>query len=159
MAYSTRLSLILVAGCLATGCTTRMSISRPNFSGTWVLDLSRSSLEIPAPDSSIFVIDHDEPQLVAERTHVLGGEANTVRTALETDSVLRSVRVGDLEIPTRVYWDGDALVLEQEWSQGDVQITNHVRYTLADKGETMVADEHMRAGPDSHHNVWTFQRR
>ena len=159
MGYSARLSVILFAGCLVAGCATRKGVARPDFSGTWVLDLARSSLEIPAPDSSIFVIDHDEPQLVAERTHALGGETNTVRTVMSTDGVLRSVRVGNLEIPTRVYWDDDALVLEQEWSQGEVHISNHVRYTLSDDGGTMVADEQMRAGSDSHHNVWTFRRR
>jgi len=159
MGYSTRLSVTLLAACLVTGCATRSGAARPDFSGTWVLDLSRSTLEVPAPDSSIFVIDHDEPRLIGERTHALGGEADTVHAVMSTDGALRPVQVGGLEIPTRVHWDGDALVLEQEWSQGEARVTNHVRYTLSDDGETMVADEQMSVGSDSHHNVWTFRRR
>ncbi len=70
MTRTTMILLVLV--CVAGGCGTEMS--RPDFSGTWVLDLSRSSLEITSPDSSIFVIDHVEPRLTVERTHVFDGD-------------------------------------------------------------------------------------
>ena len=149
---------LLVLVCVAGGCGTEMS--RPDFSGTWVLDLSRSSLEIMIPDSSIFVIDHREPILIGERTHFLDGVSNTSSgSEATTDSVLTVLQAGDLEIQTRVYWDGQTLVLAQEWSQGGVPVTNLVRYTLADEGQTLIADERMSAGDDDHHNVWTFRRR
>jgi hypothetical protein len=154
----TRFPAVLLLLGLA-GCNVAGSASKPNLSGTWVLDLSRSSFEITPPDSSTFAIEHVEPTLTAERTHVYGGVVNVVQTRLTTDSVVTTVQVGDLEIPTRVYWEGDVLILDQAWSQGDVRITNLVRYTLEDEGQTLVADETMQAGPDSHHNVWTFARR
>jgi hypothetical protein len=141
----------------AGGCA--IGMSRPDFSGTWVLDLPRSSLEIPSPDSSIFVIDHAEPNLIAERTHFLDGVANRSGSRLTSDSVLHMMRAGGLEIPTRMYWDGQTLVLDQEWNQGDVRVANVVRYSLADDGRTMTADEHMSAGDVAHHNVWVFRKR
>ncbi len=154
----TPITRILIVLGLA-GCTVERGASTPDLSGTWVLSHARSSLEIAAPDSSIFVIDHVGPTLAARRTHVLDGVVNVVETSLTADSVLRTVRVGELEIPTRVYWDGAVLVLDQAWSQGGVDVTNLVRYTLVDGGETLIADESMRAGPSGHHNVWTFERR
>jgi hypothetical protein len=155
MTRTTALLLILgVAGCNVGGAT-----SKPDLSGTWVLDLSRSTLDIVPPDSTIFVIDHSEPFLTAKRTHILDGVVNVVDTRFTTDSALTAVEVSGLEIPTRVHWDGDVLILEQEWSRGGVLITNLVRYTLEDEGRTLVADEYMQAGPDGHHNVWVFRRR
>lgn len=159
MVRTARSALLLGVVLLAAACRGDGEASRPDFSGTWVLDLSRSVLEGTSPDSSIFVIDHVEPILTAQRTHVLDGVVNTVRSRFTTDSVLTALQVGDMEIPTRVYWDRQTLVLDQAWSQGDVPITNLVRYTLEDGGQTLVADEFMRAGGAEHHNVWTFRRR
>jgi len=155
----TRTLLVLGVSYLAAACRTGGEASRPDFSGTWVLDLSRSTLEIPPPDSSIFVIDHHEPILTAQRTHVLGGVVNTVSTRFSTDSVLAPLQLGGMEIPTREYWDQQTLGLDQAWFQGDVPVTNLVRYTLEDGGQALIADEYMSAGRESHHNVWTFRRR
>jgi hypothetical protein len=150
-------AILLLLG--VAGCNVGAGALKPNLSGTWLLDLSRSSLEITSPDSTIFVIDHVEPILRAERTHVLDDMVNVVEASLTTDSALATVHAGGLEIPTRVYWDGDVLVFDQEWSQGGARIANLVRYTLIDEGQTLVADEYMQAGPDHHHNVWIFGRR
>jgi hypothetical protein len=155
----TTVTVLLVGGCLVTACGEARDLSKPDFSGSWVLDLSRSSLEIAPPDSSIFVIEHDDPDLVGRRTHYLGGVSDASSAQLTTDSVLAAVRAGDLEIPTRVYWDGHVLVLDQAWTRGDVRITNLVRYTLEDGGQTLIADERMSADGDTHHNVWVFGRR
>lgn len=122
----------------------------------WICPEARSKSLLQ--DSSIFVIDHVEPTLTAERTHVLGGVADTIRSEMTTDSVLRTLRVGDREIPTRVYRDEQTLVLDQAWSQGDDRVSNLVRHTLEDGGETLIADEYMRGAGDEHHNVWTFRR-
>ena len=159
MMRTTSPPVMLVSCCLIAGCAVDGRGAKPDFSGTWVLDLSASALESPPPDSSIFIIDHDEPTLLAQRTHVVDEEANTVESRFTTDSVVRAVRIGGLEIPTRVYWDGDVLVLDQAWSQGRVRVTNVVRYTLGMDGQTMVADESMRAGSNQHHNIWMFRRR
>lgn len=159
MTSATARPVLIVACFLTAGCGVDGQASKPDLSGTWVLDLSASSLEIPLPDSSVFVVEHAEPIILAKRTHVVGGVANTVESRFSTDSLVRPVLVGEVEIPTRVYWDGEALVLDQAWSRGGVRITNVVRYTLGSEGRTMVADEWMRAGSERHHNVWVFRRR
>ena len=53
------------------------NIIKPDFSGTWELDLKRSNLQSPPPKSMIFDIDHKEPNWAVKRTFVYeSGEKN-----------------------------------------------------------------------------------
>lgn len=45
---------------------------KPDFSGTWRLDHDTSAFQVAAPDDSVFVIEHREPELHMERTHIAG---------------------------------------------------------------------------------------
>ena len=47
-------------------------MAKPDFTGTWEFNPSRSSLQNPAPESSTFGIEHREPYFYLERTHVFG---------------------------------------------------------------------------------------
>jgi hypothetical protein len=53
-------------------------MTKPDFTGTWKLNHGKSSLQIPAPESTIFVIEHSEPHFHLERTHVFGGNSDTL---------------------------------------------------------------------------------
>lgn len=37
--------------------------AKPNFTGTWILDVARSDNQSPAPESVVHVIDHKEPTI------------------------------------------------------------------------------------------------
>ena len=52
-------------------------MTKTNFTGTWKFNPNKSALQSPSPESSIFVIEHHEPNFHLERTHVLGGVSDT----------------------------------------------------------------------------------
>lgn len=58
---------------------------KPNFTGTWKFNPANSVLQIPAPDATVFVIDHREPVLRISRTHIVGEKQDTFSLDLTTD--------------------------------------------------------------------------
>lgn len=130
----------------------------PDFSGSWRFDPGRSALEIPPPASVRFAIEHREPRFRLERTLVIGGRSDTFALELTTDGEATSLTHHGAEIEARLFWDGDALVFESKVTRDGEPGTNFVRYTLADQGRTLVAQERFRSRPVSYDNSWVFAR-
>src|SRR5262249_34009660 len=115
---------------------------KPDFTGTWKFSPSKSSLQIPAPDSTTFVIEHREPRFHLSRTHIVGGNSDTFSIDLTTDGEEVVRNQGDLEVRARVYWEGETLAFDSRLARGDEQATNVVRYSLANQGQAFIAEEH-----------------
>lgn len=133
-------------------------MGRPDFSGMWNFNLERSSLEIPAPDSSVFVIRHHEPAFHLERTHVFGGMRDVFSIDVTTDGRGVELTHGDTVIHVKLYWEADDLVFYSELRRGEGSGTNIVRYKLTDGGRTLIALERLTIGEHSHANAWVFDR-
>lgn len=132
-------------------------MTRPDFTGTWTFDPSRSRLQIPAPESSVFVIHHDEPRFQLERTHVVGGKVDTLSLELMTGGAPVVTMHDGLETRSTLRWEGDALVLVSE-ILGEASATNTVRYRLQSAGRVLVAEERLRSSQINYENVWVFSR-
>jgi hypothetical protein len=133
-------------------------MDKPDFSGVWKFNLGRSSLEIPPPDSTRFVINHREPQFRLERTHTFAGTADFFAIDLSTaGDTVESIHAG-ISIRSRLTWEGDDLVFFSEMRRGDAHGTNIVRYRLTDNGRTFVARERLDFEGQSHENIWVFDR-
>ncbi|HKQ59834.1 MAG TPA: hypothetical protein VJS92_01040 [Candidatus Polarisedimenticolaceae bacterium] len=133
-------------------------MARPDFSGTWRFDRERSRLEIPAPDSTLLVIEHREPALRITRTHVAGDKSETFSIDLTTDGREVDLTGGDVRLRGRAYWDLDTLVFDTQLERGGVSGTNVVRYTLAADGASFTAEERFRSAALNYDNVWVMDR-
>jgi hypothetical protein len=142
---------------LATAC--QPSTTRPDFSGTWRFDPTRSVLQSPSPDSSVFVIDHREPQFHLSRTHFFGTDSDTFAIDLTTDGVAVERSYDNFQLRGRGIWDGEVLVFEATLLIDGEQASNLVRYSLAQEGNTFIAEEHFVTGQVSHENMWVFEKR
>jgi len=131
---------------------------KPDFTGTWTFNAARSVLQIPAPDATIFVVDHREPAFRISRTHVVGETRDTFSLDLTTDGQPVSVERGDLQLRARAYWDGDTLVFDTSLVRAGEEATNVVRYTLAADSNSFVADERFRSRSLNYDNVWLLDR-
>ena len=151
----------LVIVCLAVALAARSQETpapRPDFSGTWKLDLERSSLQIEAPDASTFVIDHRDPHWRLERTHVFGGRSDTLSMELTTDGEPMTFSRGGWEVRRRLHWEDAVLVLESTMSRDGRETRVVVRYRVEDGGRTFIAEEHLESGQETHDNLWVFER-
>ena len=133
-------------------------MARPDLSGTWKLNRRESRLEIPMPDSTVFVIEHREPHFRLERTHVVGEANDVFCIELTTDG--RSVHAAHrgINIVSRAFWDGDVLVFDSAMTAGNQTGTNIVRYELGEGGNVFIAVEKVDMGGHAHTNRWVFDR-
>lgn len=129
---------------LAMAC--RPAPTRPDFSGTWLFDAARSTLQVPAPDSLIFVIDHRDPLFRMSNTHYTGADSTTFAIDLTTDSAEVEHSTADVQLRSRSYWDGDVVVFTATFPVQGGEVSNITRYTLADGGRGLIANEHLEMG-------------
>jgi hypothetical protein len=130
-----------------------------NFTGSWVLNAARSRLEVPSPDSTIFVIRHQEPNVRMFRTHARAGKLDTVTVMLRTDSSEVHWELRGARVTSRSWWEGTELVFWSALVRGDQQASQVVRYSLSVDGRTFTAIETVDAGAASHVNRWVFDWR
>jgi len=157
-----RKGLIAMVGILwilaVTGLASNEDAVKPNFSGVWNLSLQKSKLQIPAPDSGVFTLDHKEPSFHLSRTFVKGGQSDVWSIGLTTDG--REV-VQEEKTETfrgRLSWEGNDLVLNSTITITDRTATNVVRYHLSDDGLTLTATESFRGPRLKYDNVWVFDK-
>jgi hypothetical protein len=143
------LTLSLVAGQVA---------AKPDFSGVWNLDLQKSKLQIPVPDSGVFNIDHKEPAFRLSRTFLKGGQSDTWSVDLTTDGkeVVQEEKTETFR--GRLRWEGSDLVLDSTISIKDRTATNVVRYHLSADGRTLTATENFKGPRLKYENVWVFNK-
>ena len=131
-------------------------MTKPNFTGRWKFNPDKSALQSPAPEFSIFVIEHHEPHFHLERTHVFGGKSDTFLVELTTDGKPVALNHGGMEIQSKMYWKGDLLVFDSRFIHDGEEATNLVRYRLEDGGRTFIAEEQLRSTQHKHDNLWVF---
>jgi hypothetical protein len=134
-------------------------LQRPNLTGTWVLNATKTRLEVPMPDSTIFVIQDSEPIVRNFRTHVTGGRVDTVTIVLRTDSSRVDWALGPTKLTSRSWWDGAELVYWTGFADPQRVGDQVVRYSISADGQTLTAVERIDMPTVKHLNRWVFDRR
>lgn len=88
--------------------------AKPNFSGTWTLDVVKSEFgPTPPPESVVLVIDHKEPNIKTTNTQKGPQGELTNERSITTDGKenLNKARtmVGEQEVKSTSKWNGDKL--------------------------------------------------
>ena len=136
------------------------SAEKPDFSGTWVLNLEKTRLQsFRGLESGEIVIEHAEPRFRFHRAFVIKGKTDSTSWQLTTDGREVVVEEGGITRKSRLVWDGNALVLDERLTAKGGEATNRVRYRLLDGGRTLVAEERFRGSRLSYDNLWVADKR
>lgn len=115
---------ILLATCLSAGHQNDKKKATPNFSGTWVLNKSRSSLgrfgQGPFANAELtLVILHDEPELKITRKTTLNGTERGQEMVYYSDGrgETNAAAFGNNEVKTKTKWEGTKLVSKSSISR------------------------------------------
>jgi len=133
-------------------------MNRPNFSGTWEFNPPKSNLQIQSPDSTTFIIEHNEPIFKLTRTHIFGGKSHTFSIILNTNGNKVSFQHDGIEISAKLYWNKDMLVFDSIIARDNEMATNIVKYRLADQGKTFIAEEKFSSSDKNYLNIWIFEK-
>ena len=154
-------TLVIAVATLAASGTDGAAQTKPDFSGTWVLNRPASSLPSPvsAVESGVMRIEHREPSFSFHRTYVIGGAPREASFALLTDGRETSeTGAKGLTTISTLRWASDALLLAMRVQGPGFTATNEVRYELQNGGTRLRATEQLRSPQGDHDAVWIFDR-
>lgn len=133
--------------------------AKPNFSGTWKATFAKSKLQIKAPESTVFVIDHHDPRFRLSRTHTAEGKSDTWGIELVTDGREIVREEAGRTLYCRLSWEGEALVFSVRIRMHDgEEMTDQVRYVMAANRQSFTAYESYRGCAMQADNVWILER-
>jgi hypothetical protein len=112
---------VLLTWCLSAGAATGddRKKSRPDFSGTWRIDRSKSDFgeftdrPLSKADATL-VVEHKDPELKVRRTLSLNGQEEVKEFTYYTDErgETNQATIGVGEVKSKTKWDGDRVVSE-----------------------------------------------
>jgi hypothetical protein len=113
-------------------------LAKPNFSGDWKLDLSKSSFgQMPAPGSMTNKITHEDPKLTSH-TRQSGEQGDfEFESTYTTDGKECSNDMLGNPVKSILKWDGDTLLIDAKGKFGDNDFTMQDKWTLSSDGKTL----------------------
>ena len=136
-------ALLLVAG-LAASLMVPPADAKPNFSGVWKLDLSRSEFgPLRRPKSRTDRIAHQEPSLKLNITQQGRNGEFSYELRYTTDGRENHNDMLGNPLRSRLKWADDVLVIETQGTLNgnDVSIQDH--WTLSTDGNTLTVQRHL----------------
>jgi hypothetical protein len=138
-----------------------LGLEKADFSGVWVINPQKSQLANWAKyDRTTITIEHEEPNFRFHRVSIKGGKTDESGYELSTDGVEKVKKDGRMTVYSRLFWEGEVLVLQDRMVLADGrEATNTVRYTLKDGGKTFVAEEKFRGPVVKYDNLWVADKK
>ena len=118
--------------------------AKPDFSGTWTMDASRSDFgQMPPPQSIVIVIDHKDPALKATVTQKTAEGEMTSTRDLTTDgkenkNTIRTME-GDQPITSTSKWADKVLTTAYSLTIQTMTISVTDTWELSPDGKTLIA--------------------
>lgn len=135
--------------------------TRPNFSGTWKLNLQRSGPIMPRGlEALTIVIDHHDPSITSsEMRVVLGKRTSSYDGTAMIDDIERvsHPEPGSTE-KQRQSWSGATLVKHWEKTEKSTRYISDIRQTLSEDGNVLTMAEHYREPGLERIRDWVFEK-
>lgn len=137
-------AILWVAGAVVACGSLLTAQTKPNFSGEWTLNESKSDFgPLPMPAKFVRKIEHNEPNLKSVTTQ--SGRQGEITTELSytTDGKECTNTIRGAEVKGTAKWDGAVLVIESKREAGGQSLTMTERWTLLEDGKTITVALHM----------------
>jgi hypothetical protein len=137
-------SRILVATlALSLGCFAQ---SKPNFSGTWKLNVSKSDFGmLPPPDSRTDVIEQTGDMIKDNVSTVTQQGPMQYTVPLKFDGSESTVKAGPREVKVMAAWDGPVLVVTTKLDYEGNPVTVKSNWTLSEDGASWTQAAHIES--------------
>jgi hypothetical protein len=154
----TPFALFFLTGILAVQAAAQV---KPDFSGTWIFDKTRSKLELEhlsKMDRGVAVIQHKEPHFKFSRTFTIAGKDDSIAFEFTTDGKEKAEEEDGRKMISTVHWEGESLVFITRFIIPGGEAVNTVLYTLLEGGNILQADEKFRGPKLKYHHLWIFEK-
>ncbi len=115
--------------------------AKPDFSGGWKLNISKSDFgALPAPESATLKIEHKDPALKMVSTTVGSSGERSYELSFTTDGKECTNWIGNVEVKSVLRWEGATLILEHKAAGGEVTLKDE--WALSEDGRTLTITRH-----------------
>lgn len=128
---------------------------KPDYSGTWVLNLEKSKLTSPRSakiTQAVFIIEQQGDKFTLRRYHYMGDKKRKLKIKMTADGRQRKVK---LLFNGKAEWIADNLRATL-WNKG---FSNVVNYSFGSIPDEFIADETFSSSKTNYHNYWVFDRK
>jgi hypothetical protein len=134
--------ILLLTFLIALPLTTAFAQQKPDFSGTWKLNVAKSDFgALPGPESRTDVITHKDPSLSDSVTSD-GPQGKQQYTVNYTDGKEVVNKIGPREIKSTLKWEGSDLVISSKFVYNDADVNARVSWALSPDGKTLTISVH-----------------
>jgi hypothetical protein len=134
---------ILLGFTLALLSSVAVAQQKPDFSGTWKLNVAKSDFgALPGPDSRTDVITHKEPSLTDEVTSegAQGKQQYTVKYT--TDGKEATNQIGGREVKSALKWEASTLLIDSKLLYNETEVNAQFKWSLSADGKTLTINAH-----------------
>lgn len=149
------IAVSIVISCLTALCAE----TKPNFSGTWKLNTLESDFGVlPAPASRTDVIEHSGASLKIsiEQIGAQGTQSDVVYYV--TDGQDSMNKLGERDVKSKVFWQGDALVIASIVYLEDGQMASDSVWSLSEDGRTLTQKTRLKIAARDIEQKLVFER-
>ena len=133
-----------VAGMKPAGATMAASGAKPNYSGTWKLNVAKSDFgPIPGPDTRTDVIEHNDPMLKVSTSQdgAQGKQEYTLKMTTDGKEAINTP--GGLQVKSIGGWEANNLVINVKLKFQDNDVEAKTTWLLSEDGKTMTQNQHL----------------
>jgi hypothetical protein len=140
----------LLAGCATIGLAQTAATAKPNFAGTWKLNLQKSDLGQMAPESETYTVTQTADEIkVAIATAGQFAMNYTFATKLDGTDTPIAADAFPADSPFRILtskaeWQGNSLVITQTSSFQDTKGSLVSTFTLSEDGKVLTRATHIK---------------
>jgi hypothetical protein len=109
---SRNLAALMIAAIVCVCASIASAQTKPDFSGTWKMNLEKSKFAGGGPDNLLIKIDHKEPAFAESWTVSTPNGERSFEAKYTTDGKETEQEVMGRTAKTSAKWDGNALVIE-----------------------------------------------
>lgn len=133
-----------VAGMKPAAAAVSASGAKPNYSGTWKLNVSKSDFgPIPGPDSRTDVIEHNDPTLKVSTAQEGAQGKQEYTLNMTTDGKEATNTPGGLEVKSIGGWEANNLVMNIKLRVQDNDVAVKATWLLSEDGKTLTQNQHL----------------
>jgi len=133
--------------------------AKPNYSGTWKLNTTKSDFgPLPPSDSETDVIDHKEPTVVinVDAVTAQGPQKYTINTT--TNNVEAPAKLGPMDAKIKTTWQEGNLASTVKLTFNDQDVSMKRVYVLSPDGKTLTVNNHLESPMGEADQKMIFER-
>jgi hypothetical protein len=135
------IAILIAAASLA------FAADKPNLSGTWKMDMTKSDFGgSPPPDSLTRTIQHNEPSLIVTDEQVSALGPDKVVRKYTTDAKEIAYQWMGSEVKSAAHWEGNALRIVGKVDAGGAEVVVSGTLTLSADGKTLTEEDKVLVG-------------